>query len=57
MAVSFYVLMGILGGLSALNLLIANAQKRSKARTLVMWINGLTLAMVAIAVIIVQITK
>lgn len=52
MNISFFSLMGIIGGLSAINLLIVNAQKKSKARTLGLWFNGLLLGLVATAVIV-----
>lgn len=57
METSFYIMMGILGVLSALNLFITKNQKKSKARTVGMWANGFALVMIVIAVAIAQITK
>lgn len=54
---SFYILMGILGVLSAINLLFANAQKKSKARTFGIWFNILALVLIVIAVIIALVIK
>lgn len=44
--------MGILGGISAMNIFMANAQKKSKARTFGIWVNGLALVLIIIALTI-----
>lgn len=56
MGTSFYIIMGIFGGISALNLCNAIAQKKSKARTFGIWLNGLALALIIIALLIAFIT-
>lgn len=49
------VLIIIIGGLCAINVLISNAQKRSKARTFGLWFNGVALVAIAVALIIARI--
>ena len=57
METSFYVIMGIVSGISALNMFTAIAQKKSKARTFGIWFNGLALVLIIIALIIALIIK
>lgn len=57
MNTSFYILMGILGGISAINMFTSNAQKKSKARTFGIWFNGIALALIIIAIIIALVIK
>ena len=57
MATSFYIIMSILGVLSIMNLCNAIAQKKSKARTFGIWINGLALVLTTTALIIAFIIK
>lgn len=52
MSTSFYVLMGILGVISAVNLFTAKAQKKSKARSFGIWCNCFALVMIVTAIII-----
>lgn len=49
--------MGILGGISAINMFTSNAQKKSKARTFGIWFNGIALALIIIAIIIALVIK
>lgn len=49
--------MGIVSGISALNMFTAIAQKKSKARTFGIWFNGLALVLIIIALIIALIIK
>ncbi len=57
METSFYVIMAIFGGVSVMNMCTAIAQKKSKARTFSLWLNGLALALIIIALIIALIIK
>lgn len=57
MSTSFYIWMGVLAVISAINMLSAKAQKKSKARTFGIWFNGLALAMIVIATAIALIIK
>lgn len=52
MGASFYIFMGILCGVCAINMFAANAQKKSKARTFGIWFNGVALALIIIAIVI-----
>ena len=57
MSTSFYVLMVILGGVSAINLFTANAQKKSMGRTFGVWLNGIALALIIIAIVTALVLK
>lgn len=57
METSFYVIMALFGGVSVMNMCTAIAQKNSKARTFSLWLNGLALALIIIALIIALIIK
>lgn len=52
MGTSFNLFMGIIGGISAINLFNAKAQKKSKARTFGIWFNVLAFAFIIVAIII-----
>lgn len=52
MGTAFYILMGILGVLCLINFFSAKAQKKSKVRTFGMWVNGVPLLMILLAIII-----
>lgn len=52
MGPSFKIFMGIMGVLSAINMLTAYNQKPSKVRTFGVWFNGIALCLIAIALII-----
>lgn len=52
MSTSFYVLMGILGCLTAFNLFAARGQKESKARQFGIWLNCAALALIILAIVI-----
>ena len=57
MGTSFYVLMGILGGVAAINLFAARAQKESRVRTFGIWFNGAALALIIIAIVIALVAR
>lgn len=57
MSTSFYIVMGILGSLSAVNLYTVIAQPKSKARTFGILLTGVALALIIIAIIIALFTK
>lgn len=52
MGAAFYIIMGVLGGLCAINLYTVGKQEKSRIRTFSLWLNGLALVLIVAAIVI-----
>ncbi len=57
MGISFYIIMSLLAVISAVNLISAKAQSKSKMRSFGIWFNSIAFTLIVVAIIIALLIK